>query len=46
MAECEFVLSSVNFTPYQRTIADLALRHSLPSMFIFPLYVEAGGLMS
>ena len=35
-----------SFTPHQRTITDLALRHRLPSMFIFPLYVDAGGLMS
>ncbi|HEY3641655.1 MAG TPA: ABC transporter substrate-binding protein [Xanthobacteraceae bacterium] len=40
------VLSSPLFTPYMVHIAELAIRHSLPSMFIFKQYVEAGGLMS
>jgi putative tryptophan/tyrosine transport system substrate-binding protein len=40
------VLSSPHFTLYRDQIAELALRHRLPSMFIFKAYVEAGGLMS
>ncbi len=45
-AQSVFVNSSTSFTPHQRVITKLALRHRLPSMFIFPLYVDAGGLMS
>jgi putative tryptophan/tyrosine transport system substrate-binding protein len=40
------VLSSPLFSPYRVHIAELAIRHGLPSMFIFKNYVEAGGLMS
>jgi putative ABC transport system substrate-binding protein len=40
------VLSSPFFLPYRVRIAELAIRHGLPSMFIFREYVEAGGLMS
>jgi putative ABC transport system substrate-binding protein len=40
------VLSSPSFTPHRAHIAELAIRHGLPSMFIFKEYVEAGGLMS
>jgi putative ABC transport system substrate-binding protein len=40
------VLSSPHFTPYRQHIAELALKYHLPSMFIFRIYVEAGGLMS
>jgi putative ABC transport system substrate-binding protein len=40
------VLSSPFFTAYMTHIAELAIRHGLPSMFIFREYVEAGGLMS
>ena len=40
------VLSGPLFAPYQRNIAELALQHRLPAMFIFRTYVEAGGLMS
>lgn len=40
------VLSSPFFTNSQSLIASLALRHRLPSMFIFGSYVRAGGLMS
>jgi len=40
------VLSSPLFTPQAAHIAELAIRFRLPSMFIFRLYVEAGGLMS
>jgi putative ABC transport system substrate-binding protein len=44
--EVLLVLSSPLFTPYRIHIAELAIRHGLPSMFIFKQYVEAGGLMS
>jgi putative ABC transport system substrate-binding protein len=40
------VLSSPAFTPQRVRIAELAIRHRLPTMFIFKTYVEAGGLMS
>jgi putative ABC transport system substrate-binding protein len=40
------VLSSPLFTPRRFQIAELAIRHGLPTMFIFKTYVEAGGLMS
>ena len=40
------VLSSPFFISYRVHIAELAVRHGLPSMFIFKDYVEAGGLMS
>ena len=39
------VLSSPLFTPYRTKLAELAIQHRLPSMFIFKQYVEAGGLM-
>lgn len=45
-AQSLLLISSTNFTPHSKTIAALALRHRVPSMFIFPLYVDAGGLMS
>lgn len=45
-AQSLLALSSTRFTPHQKTITGLALEHRLPSMFIFPLYVDAGGLMS
>jgi putative ABC transport system substrate-binding protein len=40
------VLSSPFFTEHRSLIAELALCHRLPTMFIFKSYVEAGGLMS
>jgi putative tryptophan/tyrosine transport system substrate-binding protein len=40
------VLSSPAFTPHRIQIAELAIQHRLPTMFIFKAYVEAGGLMS
>lgn len=40
------VLSSPLFTPHRARIAELAIHHRLPTMFIFRVYVEAGGLMS
>jgi putative ABC transport system substrate-binding protein len=45
-AQMLHVLSSPLFTPQRNRIADLAIRHRLPTMFIFRHYVEAGGLMS
>jgi putative tryptophan/tyrosine transport system substrate-binding protein len=45
-AQMLHVLSSPLFTPQRARIADLAIRHRLPTMFIFRHYVEAGGLMS
>ncbi len=39
-------LSSPAFTPHRARIAELAIQHRLPTMFIFGAYVEAGGLMS
>ena len=40
------VLSSQYFTVSRSHIAELAIEQRLPTMFIFKLYVEAGGLMS
>jgi putative ABC transport system substrate-binding protein len=40
------VLSSQFFVSARQQIAELAIRHRLPAMFIFKTYVEAGGLMS
>jgi putative ABC transport system substrate-binding protein len=40
------VLSSPFFGVYRSRIAELAIEHRLPSMYIFKTYVEAGGLMS
>jgi len=40
------VLSSPNFTPSRVRIAELAIQHRLPAMFIFKTYAQAGGLMS
>jgi putative ABC transport system substrate-binding protein len=40
------ILSSNYFLPERTHIAELAIRHRLPSMFVFKEYVEAGGLMS
>jgi putative tryptophan/tyrosine transport system substrate-binding protein len=45
-AQFLIVLSSPLFTPSRERIAQLAVQHRLPSMFIFKAYVEAGGLMS
>jgi putative ABC transport system substrate-binding protein len=39
------VLSSRFFAPYRARIAELAIRHRLPAMFVFRAYAEAGGLM-
>src|SRR5262245_52507064 len=40
------VLSSPHFTPARAQIAQLAIQHRIPTMFIFKTYVEAGGLLS
>ena len=40
------VLSSPFFAEHRRQLAELAIEHRLPSMFIFKSYVEAGGLMA
>jgi putative tryptophan/tyrosine transport system substrate-binding protein len=40
------VLSSAFFARSDRRIAELAIQHRLPTMFIFRGYVEVGGLMS
>ena len=45
-AQMLHVLSSPAFNPQRAHIAELAIRHRLPTMFIFRTYVEAGGLMS
>ena len=45
-AQMVHVLSSPAFAPQRAHIAELAIRHRLPTMFIFRHYVEAGGLMS
>ena len=45
-AQMLLVLSSPLFSEYRRVIAELAIEHRLPSMFIFKSYVVAGGLMS
>ena len=40
------VLSSPHFVTSRSQIVQLAVRHRLPTMFIFKTYVEAGGLLS
>jgi ABC-type uncharacterized transport system substrate-binding protein len=45
-AQMLLVLSSPHFAPHRRELAQLALAHRLPSMFLFKNYVEAGGLMA
>jgi putative ABC transport system substrate-binding protein len=45
-AQMLLFLSTPAFTPYRARIAELAIQHRLPTMFIFSAYVEAGGLMS
>jgi putative ABC transport system substrate-binding protein len=44
--EMLLVLSSRFFARHRAQIADLAIRHRLPAMFIFTAYTRAGGLMS
>jgi putative ABC transport system substrate-binding protein len=45
-AQAALVLSSPLFLPQQRRIAELAIVHRLPSMFIVKAWAQAGGLMS
>jgi len=45
-AQMVLVLSSPFFTEFRPQIADAAIQHRLPTMFIFKSYVEVGGLMS
>ncbi len=45
-AQMVLVLSSPYFTEYRPQLAELAIQHRLPSMYIFKAYVDAGGLMS
>jgi putative ABC transport system substrate-binding protein len=40
------VLSSPHFVEYRPQVAEAAIRHRLPTMFVFRSYVDAGGLMS
>jgi putative tryptophan/tyrosine transport system substrate-binding protein len=40
------VLSSPFFSEHRVQLAELAIQHRLPFMFIFKTYVEVGGLMS
>jgi ABC-type uncharacterized transport system substrate-binding protein len=44
--EVVFVLSSVFFNEHAQEIAQLAIRHALPTMFTSRRYVQAGGLLS
>jgi putative ABC transport system substrate-binding protein len=45
-AQMLYVLSSTNFNEHRSALAQLAIHHGLPTMFVSNLYVEAGGLMS
>jgi putative ABC transport system substrate-binding protein len=45
-AQMILVLSGPGFASHRSRIAELAIRHRLPTMFIAKHYVEAGGLMS
>jgi len=45
-AEALLALASAFFAPARRQIAELALKHRLPSMFGNYLWAEAGGLLS
>jgi putative ABC transport system substrate-binding protein len=45
-ADMLLVLSSQFFARSDKQIAELAVRHRLPTMFVFKGYVNAGGLMS
>jgi len=44
--EMLLVLSSPHFVTSRSQIVQLAVRHRLPTMFIFKTYVEVGGLLS
>jgi len=45
-AQMVLVLSSPFFSEYRSQVTSAALSHRLPAMFIFRVYVEAGGLIS
>ena len=45
-AQAVLALSSSHFTMQRSRIAELAIEHRLPTMFIFKSYVKSGGLMS
>jgi putative ABC transport system substrate-binding protein len=45
-AQMLLVLSSPFFAEHRRQLAELAIQHRLPSMFIFKSYVEVGRLMA
>src|SRR5262244_228388 len=45
-AQMVLVLSSPFFVEHRPEVATLAIKHRLPTMFVFKSYVEAGGLMS
>jgi putative ABC transport system substrate-binding protein len=45
-AEAVIVAADTLFTDQRRQIAELALRNSIPTSFIFRIQAEAGGLMS
>src|SRR5262245_61399536 len=45
-AQFMMVLSSPAFTKYRTELAELAVKHRLPTMFTFKHYVDSGGLMS
>jgi putative ABC transport system substrate-binding protein len=45
-AQMLLVLSSPYFAESRRQLAELAIQHRLPAMFLFKSYVQVGGLMS
>ena len=45
-AQFMMVLSSLAFVKHKRELAELAIKHRLPTMFTFKHYVDDGGLMS
>jgi putative ABC transport system substrate-binding protein len=45
-AQLMMVLSSTGFSPHREQLAELAVKHGLPTMFTFRHYVDVGGLMS
>src|SRR5262249_3908894 len=45
-AQFMMVLSSPAFTMHKTELAELAIKHRLPTMFTFKHYVDGGGLMS
>jgi putative ABC transport system substrate-binding protein len=45
-AQFALILSGPAFTQHRQRIAELAIKHGLPTMFTFKHYTEAGGLMS